>query len=113
VLEGRIDLEHMQGLDDFTERLCSLPGIGPWTAHYIAMRCLHHPDAFPAGDLVLRKQMGVDTALSAAGAELRAAGWRPWRAYALIHLWARASDAETARLQPPPAHPPRRRRSNA
>ena len=68
----------------------ALPGTGPWTAQYIAMRALGHPDAFPAGDLVLRK------ALAGAGdgplptektVAARAEAWRPWRAYAVIHLW--------------------------
>jgi AraC family transcriptional regulator of adaptative response / DNA-3-methyladenine glycosylase II len=69
----------------FVRRFVALPGIGPWTADYVAMRALRWPDAFPAGDLGLRKAMG---GLSAA--KLRAASepWRPWRAYAAQHLWA-------------------------
>jgi AraC family transcriptional regulator of adaptative response / DNA-3-methyladenine glycosylase II len=61
-----------------------MPGIGPWTAHYLAMRALHVPDAFPAADL------GVQKALHRAGAkaaEARAEAWRPFRAYAVLHLW--------------------------
>ncbi len=85
--DGEIDLERMQPLAAFVDLLCTLPGIGPWTAHYIAMRCLHHPDAYPAGDLVVRKQLGVGEAISTADAERRAETWRPWRSYAVMHLW--------------------------
>jgi AraC family transcriptional regulator of adaptative response / DNA-3-methyladenine glycosylase II len=67
------------------EALLALPGIGPWTASMIALRALGDPDAFPAGDLVLRKAMG---GLSAAALERASARWRPWRAYAAQHLWA-------------------------
>ena len=68
------------------ERLLALPGIGPWTADYVAVRVLGDRDAFPAGDLVLRRALGVATAREA---EARAEAWRPWRAYALVHLWTR------------------------
>jgi AraC family transcriptional regulator of adaptative response / DNA-3-methyladenine glycosylase II len=73
-------------LDETIERLMSLPGIGPWTAHYIAMRALGEPDAFPHTDLGLRKAaaaIGIDPAKLLAHAER----WRPWRAYAAIALW--------------------------
>jgi AraC family transcriptional regulator, regulatory protein of adaptative response / DNA-3-methyladenine glycosylase II len=70
------------------ERLRSLPGIGPWTAHYIAMRALGWPDAFPPGDIAALKAMrqlfDID---SARAAEAHAEAWRPWRAYALLRLW--------------------------
>ncbi len=66
------------------ERLLALPGVGPWTAHYIAMRALHWPDAFPPGDIGVLRAL---RAKSAAQAEARAQAWRPWRAYAVIHLW--------------------------
>jgi AraC family transcriptional regulator of adaptative response / DNA-3-methyladenine glycosylase II len=74
------------------DRLLALPGIGPWTAQYIAMRGLGWPDAFPATDL------GVARALretSAARITARAERWRPWRAYAVIHLWTGAKEAAT------------------
>jgi AraC family transcriptional regulator of adaptative response / DNA-3-methyladenine glycosylase II len=64
--------------------LAELPGIGPWTASYIAMRALSWPDAFLAGDLVVRRALGVTSARAAAE---RAERWRPWRAYAVMHLW--------------------------
>ena len=81
-------LSSFQTLDDAVNRLCSLPGIGPWTAQYIAMRALREPDAFPDGDL------GLLHALKHQGhpvtkAELRqtSQAWRPWRAYAAMLLW--------------------------
>lgn len=73
-------------------QLVSLPGIGEWTAHYISMRALRDPDALPAGDLVLRKMLGNGVPLTARQVEQHSQRWRPWRAYALIHLWAAATD---------------------
>jgi AraC family transcriptional regulator of adaptative response / DNA-3-methyladenine glycosylase II len=70
------------------EQLSRLPGIGPWTVEYIALRALGDPDAFPDGDLVLRSQLGGVTARAA---KEMAAAWRPWRAYAAQHLWTAAS----------------------
>ncbi len=71
---------------EFVERFTELNGIGPWTAQYVAMRALRSPDAFPDGDLALRKAAG-----GVSNAELRrlAEKWRPWRAYAAMYLWAR------------------------
>jgi AraC family transcriptional regulator of adaptative response / DNA-3-methyladenine glycosylase II len=69
--------------------LLALPGIGPWTAEYIAMRALHDPDAFPASDLGIRRALerrGLD-GRSPAATRL-AEAWRPYRAYAVVHLWA-------------------------
>ncbi len=74
--------------DQAVKRLVALPGIGPWTAHYIAMRALRYPDAFPAADLGLRKAIGQGVELvSAKAAEQRAEAWHPWRAYAAAILW--------------------------
>jgi AraC family transcriptional regulator of adaptative response / DNA-3-methyladenine glycosylase II len=66
------------------EALRALPGIGDWTAQYIAMRALAWGDAFPAGDLVLMRALGASTPARARAAAER---WRPWRAYAVMHLW--------------------------
>ncbi len=63
-------------------RLLALPGVGPWTAEYVAMRALGDPDAFPAADL------GVAKALERLGPSVDPGRWRPWRAYAVQHLWA-------------------------
>lgn len=89
--EGQIDFGVHYTLSDFVERLCALPGIGPWTAHYIAMRALSQPDAFPAGDLVLRKIAGNSTPISERSLELVSQSWRPWRAYAVMLLWRSAT----------------------
>lgn len=70
------------------EWLVGLPGVGPWTAQYVAMRAMRSPDAFPSGDLVVRKMMG---GVPIRVAEERSEAWRPWRAYATVHLWNGAS----------------------
>ncbi|HEX9161413.1 MAG TPA: AlkA N-terminal domain-containing protein [Thermoanaerobaculia bacterium] len=71
-------------LDESIERLTAMRGIGPWTAQYIAMRALHHPDAFPSSDLGLRK---AAAAMRINDLEKRAERWRPFRAYAAMLLW--------------------------
>jgi AraC family transcriptional regulator of adaptative response / DNA-3-methyladenine glycosylase II len=84
VAEGRILLAPGVDVEGTIEKLRELPGIGEWTAQAIAMRSLHWPDAFPAGDA------GVIRALrqrSAAQVARLAEQWRPWRAYAVMHLW--------------------------
>ncbi|HEX3318078.1 MAG TPA: AlkA N-terminal domain-containing protein [Solirubrobacteraceae bacterium] len=78
-------------------RLRALPGIGPWTTAYIAMRALHDPDAFPAADAGVRRALealGLDGAPRAA--ERQAERWRPYRAYATQHLWASRAAATAA-----------------
>jgi AraC family transcriptional regulator of adaptative response / DNA-3-methyladenine glycosylase II len=88
LLDGRVDFRPERTLDEFTARWVALPGIGPWTAQYIAMRALGHPDAFPAEDLVLQRALPNDgSRLGAKVLSAHAEGWRPWRAYAVIHLW--------------------------
>jgi DNA-3-methyladenine glycosylase II/AraC family transcriptional regulator of adaptative response / DNA-3-methyladenine glycosylase II len=69
---------------DFRSGLMALPGIGPWTADYLTVRVLGDPDAFTPDDLVLKRALGVTTGRQAA---VLAEKWRPWRAYALFHLW--------------------------
>jgi AraC family transcriptional regulator of adaptative response / DNA-3-methyladenine glycosylase II len=69
-------------------RLLELPGVGPWTAEVVAMRALGEPDAFPASDLGVLRALGASSALEA---EARAEAWRPWRSYAVMHLWALAA----------------------
>lgn len=86
--EGSLDFEPGQGLDAFVARCVALPGIGDWTAQYIALRALGQPDAFPAGDLVLQQMLGAPgQRLSQRQTEARSQPWRPWRAYAVLHLW--------------------------
>jgi AraC family transcriptional regulator of adaptative response / DNA-3-methyladenine glycosylase II len=81
---GALALEPGADVESTMRALVALPGIGDWTANYIAMRALRWPDAFLAGDLVVRRALGVTTA---ARAEAKSAAWRPWRAYAVMHLW--------------------------
>jgi AraC family transcriptional regulator of adaptative response / DNA-3-methyladenine glycosylase II len=70
--------------DATIRRLAELPGIGPWTAHYIAMRALRWPDAFPKQDIAVRNKLGK---VSAKQAEQMSQAWRPWRSYAVLHIW--------------------------
>ncbi|MDP9046360.1 MAG: hypothetical protein M3O01_16290, partial [Pseudomonadota bacterium] len=70
------------------QHLTTLPGIGAWTAHYIAMRALGWPDAFPPDDVAVRKAMGqLFGHCTPREARLRAQAWQPWRAYAVLRLW--------------------------
>lgn len=84
-----------KGLEAAVQRLRALPGIGEWTAQYIAMRELREPDAFPAMDAGVLRALStyMDGRISATRALERAEAWRPWRAYATAHLWASLSDA--------------------
>jgi AraC family transcriptional regulator of adaptative response / DNA-3-methyladenine glycosylase II len=84
ITEGEVKLKPGGDAETAIERLKQLPGIGDWTAHYIAMRALRWPDAFPHSDLGLRKALGETS--SKRILEI-AENWRPWRAYALMHLW--------------------------
>ena len=65
----------------------ALPGIGDWTAQYVAMRGLKFPDALPASDLGLLKAIDANGGTSAKELRDRAEAWRPWRAYAAMALW--------------------------
>ncbi len=82
---GSLPLDGSATLEEAVERLTALPGVGPWTAQYVAMRALAEPDAFPEGDLGLKRATG----LSGVALLERAERWRPWRAYAAMHLWHR------------------------
>jgi len=87
-------LEPRGTLDEMLERLEALPGVGRWTAQYVAMRALREPDAFPEADLGLLRALerrGVRP--SPAALLRRAEAWRPWRAYAALHLWTHGADA--------------------
>ncbi|HUS27073.1 MAG TPA: AlkA N-terminal domain-containing protein, partial [Kofleriaceae bacterium] len=89
IVDGTIRLDVATDLDAFVDKLVALPGIGPWTAHYLAMRALHLPDAFPAADLGVQKALGR---AGAKAAEKRAEAWRPYRSYAVLHLWMGLGD---------------------
>lgn len=83
ILDGRLPLENVITSEDLADVLLPIKGIGPWTAEYVAMRGLSEPDAFPASDLGLLRA----TKLPAKSLLERAEHWRPWRAYAALHLW--------------------------
>jgi AraC family transcriptional regulator of adaptative response / DNA-3-methyladenine glycosylase II len=88
VADGSLDLGAFRDLDDAVAKLTALPGIGDWTAQYLAMRALGEPDAFPAGDLGVRQALQRNGQLpSERETRERAERWRPWRAYAVLALW--------------------------
>jgi AraC family transcriptional regulator of adaptative response / DNA-3-methyladenine glycosylase II len=90
VLEDPTLLQPGEGLLEDVERWVQLPGIGPWTAHYVAMRVLREPDALPAADLVLRKAISKpdEKPRTASEVERMLENYRPYRAYAVIRLWS-------------------------
>jgi len=87
VRDGDVRLDGSVSLEDFVSSVVALPGLGDWTAQYLALR-LGEADAFPAGDLGLRKALANGEVPTAREVEARAEAWRPWRASAAIHLWA-------------------------
>jgi AraC family transcriptional regulator of adaptative response / DNA-3-methyladenine glycosylase II len=88
-LSGAVALD--QGVhhdpNEAMRRLAELPGVGQWTAHYIAMRALRWPDAFPKEDIAVRNNLG---GVSAREADELSQPWRPWRSYAVLHVWRNA-----------------------
>ena len=88
VSTGQISLHAGADVQTTMDALKALPGIGAWTADYIALRALRWPDAFPSGDMALQKALAPEgQRLTARAAESRAERWRPWRAYAVIRAW--------------------------
>ncbi|MGH9230270.1 MAG: DNA-3-methyladenine glycosylase family protein [Acidimicrobiales bacterium] len=91
VAEDRVRLHGGGALDELVGSITAVPGLGPWTAHYIALR-MGEPDALPASDLGLRRALvdGRASTVLPSAAELtaRAEAWRPWRALAAVHLWS-------------------------
>ncbi len=88
VLEKKLQLHGGADVHAGIETLKALPGIGDWTAQYIAMRALRWPDAFPAGDVALHKALGVQGQKNPAKlAEAASLAWKPWRSYAVIRAW--------------------------
>jgi AraC family transcriptional regulator of adaptative response / DNA-3-methyladenine glycosylase II len=99
VAAGRLTLEPARAeacatsVAETCARLVALPGIGPWTAAYIAMRALGSADAFPASDLGLRNAFArAGLAADPRAIESRSQAWRPYRAYAVLHLWMSLAD---------------------
>jgi AraC family transcriptional regulator of adaptative response / DNA-3-methyladenine glycosylase II len=95
VCDRAVSLEPGPDPVDCMERLMALPGIGAWTAHYIAMRGLRWPDAFPHADLGLRKALAGRTPREVLA---MAEPWRPWRAYAAMHLWNTSTNGHAQEL---------------
>ncbi len=89
--KGSLQLETHADLETAVAQLKTITGIGDWTAHYVAMRVLAYPDAFPYADLALRKALGIE---KPAKVLQMAEAWRPWRAYAAMHLWKSLEVAE-------------------
>jgi AraC family transcriptional regulator of adaptative response / DNA-3-methyladenine glycosylase II len=93
-LDDGLALDPGADRDDVTTRLLALPGIGPWTVSYVSMRALADPDAFLPTDLGVRHALdGLGQPSDPAAASTLAERWRPWRAYALQHLWASLAPA--------------------
>ncbi|MEP6994917.1 MAG: AlkA N-terminal domain-containing protein [Acidobacteriota bacterium] len=91
VTEGALDFG--APVEELVAALAALPGFGAWTAQYVALRGCGEPDAFPSGDLVLRRVAAKGRApLTSRELERRAEAWRPWRGYAVMHLWRAAGD---------------------
>jgi AraC family transcriptional regulator of adaptative response / DNA-3-methyladenine glycosylase II len=88
---GELRLVPGADVDSTIERLCRIEGVGEWTAQYIAMRALSYPDAFPQADLGLMKALNTRKPAEALAA---AEQWRPWRAYAALHLWTSLKENE-------------------
>lgn len=88
IADGSLELSLRDGSAALIERLRALPGIGPWTAEYIALRAFGEADAFPASDLgLLKAPIWGAGGIDARRLEAHAEAWRPWRAYAAAHLW--------------------------
>jgi AraC family transcriptional regulator, regulatory protein of adaptative response / DNA-3-methyladenine glycosylase II len=89
-----------QALEAAVARLLQVPGIGRWTAQYIALRALAHSDAFPEGDIGLVRALAAQDGgvrPSAKALLARAEAWRPWRGYAALHLWTNEAEAKARR----------------
>ena len=94
VADKRLQLHGGADVNATIAQLKALPGIGDWTAQYIAMRALRWPDAFPAGDGALHKMLGVQGRKSPARAAEQAwLPWAPWRSHAVVRAWAAGSIA--------------------
>jgi AraC family transcriptional regulator, regulatory protein of adaptative response / DNA-3-methyladenine glycosylase II len=98
VCDGKISFVGIVDSEAFLNRLCEIPGIGKWTAQYVAMRALREPDAFPSSDLGLLRAVDSRTSREL---ERRSEAWRPWRAYAAMYLWRLAARRMVRRQKTP------------
>lgn len=94
ICAGTLSLEAGIKPEKVIAQLTAIPGIGPWTAHYIAMRALRWPDAFPKEDIAVLNNLshGLPQRLTPKQAEVASQHWRPWRAYAVMHIWNRPGE---------------------
>jgi AraC family transcriptional regulator of adaptative response / DNA-3-methyladenine glycosylase II len=98
LVDGTVVLDRSADRADVRAALLALPGIGPWTADYIALRALGDPDVFLPTDLGVR-HAGAALGLDEADVSVRAERWRPWRSYALLHLWSSLGDQPPQRRE--------------
>jgi AraC family transcriptional regulator of adaptative response / DNA-3-methyladenine glycosylase II len=105
VASGQLALHSGSPVQITIAALKALPGIGDWTAQYIAMRALRWPDAFPAGDVALHKALGVqdqpNVRLASLAAEAASQAWKPWRSYAVLRAWAELPERPTKKIATP------------
>ena len=97
--DGEVPLDRSADRDDVRARMLALPGIGPWTADYVALRALGHPDVFLPTDIGVRNAL-AGLGQPADGVAARAERWAPWRSYALLHLWSTLDVLRPDRLLP-------------
>jgi AraC family transcriptional regulator of adaptative response / DNA-3-methyladenine glycosylase II len=102
VCDERIRFEGIVDSESFMNRLMEIPGIGKWTAQYVAMRALGEPDAFPVGDAALLSALSL---ASSADLERRAETWRPWRSYATMYLWTTTNVGRANKKKPALSEP--------
>jgi AraC family transcriptional regulator of adaptative response / DNA-3-methyladenine glycosylase II len=101
VADNAIRFSGVANVDQWMEQFCRVPGIGNWTAQYVAMRALSEPDAFPAADLGLLHALDLRNPREL---ENRSQAWRPWRAYAAMHLWQSRSKVLVEEKSQPSKH---------
>ena len=102
--DGSLAIDLSDTRDDVTDRLTAIRGIGPWTADYVAMRVLGHPDVFVRRDVAIRsgaRALGFADSDAALAAE--SAAFAPWRSYLCMHLWRAAAPVQTSARTPTPA----------
>jgi AraC family transcriptional regulator of adaptative response / DNA-3-methyladenine glycosylase II len=97
VVDRRLNFEGVVDSEMFRRQFMEIPGIGNWTAEYVAMRALGEPDAFPAGDVALQSALELS---GARAAEQRAEPWRPWRSYATMYLWMMGHRSKVSKKKP-------------
>jgi AraC family transcriptional regulator, regulatory protein of adaptative response / DNA-3-methyladenine glycosylase II len=100
VRDGAITFHGVIDVTEFAKELTEIPGVGAWTAQYVAMRALGDPDAFPSGDVALLRASRLTNHRAL---NLRAEQWRPWRAYATLYLWSSLHSVSTMKPKPRPA----------